>query len=142
LLPEINVVEIKTASTPEKSQSLRGLHISDAVQYGLIALAGVTWAAYNYLPQQYKEEFTRFIQLSLFGGAVASRILNKSVRAGRLEIGDLESTISNYVLLETPEMVTRLESVKEYIETGRVPSAAMIHKFLREQTNEKVSTKN
>jgi hypothetical protein len=130
LLPEINVVEIKTASTPEKSQSLRGLHISDAVQYGLIALAGVTWAAYNYLPQQYKEEFTRFIQLSLFGGAVASRILNKSVRAGRLEIGDLESTISNYVLLETPEMVTRLESVKEYIETGKVPSSRTIYKNL------------
>jgi hypothetical protein len=130
-------MEIKPASNPKDSQSLRGLRISDGLQLTVIVLSMIGGVIFYRLPIQTKAEVGQYAFAALTAGGVATKLLNGSIKEGRLELGDLAERVTNYALLNSPEAATRLQAVSGFIETGVVPSATTIIKTLQtlEQKN-------
>jgi hypothetical protein len=129
-------MEIKPASNPKDSQSMKGLRISDGLQLAVITLSMIGGIVFYKLPIERKAEVGQYAFAALTAGGVATKVLNGSIREGRLEIGELAERITNYALLTSPEAAIRLQSVSDFVENGNVPTVATIRKNLETLSGE------
>lgn len=119
-------MEIKQASNPQNAQSMKGLRISNRVQIGLIIFSAFGWIAYNEIPKDIQVKVGQYSLMGITAGAFTSKFLNDSIRDGRLEIGDLRDSVTNYALLNSPEAAKRLEAVSDFVQSGTIPTGEEI----------------
>ncbi len=131
-------MEIKQASNSQDAQSMKGLRISNRVQIGLIILSAIGWIAYNEIPKDIQAKVGQYALMGVTAGAFTSKFLNDSVREGRLEIGDLRDSVTNYALLNSPEAATRLQAIANFIDSGEIPTGEEIRMNLEKLVGDAV----
>jgi hypothetical protein len=123
-----SVIKIADCKPAEESATLQHVQVSNALQYGAIALITASIVGFNYLPKQHKDKAIAVGGAISVALPIATRLVNRFIRQGRLEVGDLLTPLGTTGPTESADAVKRVilnqaqaiafEKVRPFVEGG------------------------
>jgi hypothetical protein len=122
------VIKIADCKPAEESATLQHVQVSNALQYGAIALITASIVGFNYLPKEHKDKAIAVGGAISVALPIATRMVNRFIRQGRLEVGDLLTPLGQTGPTESVDAAKRVilnqaqaiafEKVRPFIEGG------------------------
>lgn len=131
-------MQIKQAKDESESKTLKAVKRSDIGVMGLMVGAFVLFFGYTFVPQNIKDKLAPAAAAGMGGVGVFLKLGLKSIKDGRLDVGDLSSQVENYALLTQGEKFN-LSRVQDFVsgdkELHEIPA---VQNIIAEQVQAKV----